>query len=136
MALVALVPIAVISTMLYNAGMGGGLGGVSVHTMNGRNSRGEREMEGLSGGIVDAAGAGMEERQAGRRLQSNSSTSITRPYATQLEITVCLTLDHTSDSAQSTADQVNQASISDIACLLRLLLYYCLQQRSIASGVH
>lgn len=119
MSLVVLIPFAVISTMLYNAGVGGGLGGAFADTVNGRSSRGEREMEGLSGGVVNAAGSRMEGRQGRRRLQATTSattsTANSIAFATQLEMTVCLTTDHTSDSAQSTAEQVTQAS-DIVAC--------------------
>lgn len=87
MALVALVPFVVISTMLFQQG-----GRVNRAT-NGRTSRGKREAEGLS--------RGAKERQQGRRLQTSSYN-----FATQLEMTVCLSADHTTDSAQSTTVQV------------------------------
>lgn len=87
MALVALVPFVVISTILFQ-------GGEVERPTNGRTSREKRQVEGLS--------RGAKERQHGRRLQTSYN------FATQLEMTVCLSQDHSSDSAQSTPDQVRR----------------------------
>lgn len=54
--------------------------------------------QGMTGATSKAVGG---ERGEGRRLQTD-----TYAFATQLEMTVCLTEDHTTDSASSTPEQV------------------------------
>lgn len=62
--------------------------------------------QGMTGGTSNAVGAG---RGAGRRLQ----TGETYAFATQTEMTVCLTEDHTTDSATATVDQVCSCGMLD-----------------------
>lgn len=79
MSLVAVVPILV---LLGVANIGGGGAG----------------MDGATREAVDGVA------RAGRRLQTSSAAS--SDFATQLEMTVCLTDDHNTDSASTTPEQV------------------------------
>lgn len=82
MSLAALVPLVV---LIGVATSGGGMGGATL-----------KAVDGVAG--------------TGRRLTTSSASETTaseqRDFATQLEMTVCLTDDHNTDSASTTDEQV------------------------------
>lgn len=85
MAVAALIPFGVIMGVMMSKG------GVEERAVN---------------GVTSARRAAGDRDEAGRRLQT-----ATYDFATQLEMTVCLTEDHSSDAATASAEQVSRLGL-------------------------